>query len=803
MSTPDYDMAPPAATVTAPPPAAVQPPASGAATATDPNAQRTQRRRSVSQKDDSLAGALIPGGVITGLISLCWMVHQFGLPVVIFALLAAAATATAAVAIKVGRRAAKAVGRNRGGRGTGGAGPGTGRSGGGRSGGGRSGAGRAPGLGSGGGRSSAGNRSGGTGPSHRSGGGSRGSNTPGPLSRKPGGLGSLKSPSGRGGTGTAPRPLNKSGLGGAKTTAGPKPFKGSGSLFNGGKRSNGSGLGAFGGGKAPKQPGTGTGLGSILNRKGTGSGTGTGTKGPSPTPKKRKSSGTGAGGSGAASPGGTKTPKKTPGSLTPGGPKGSKTPAPGKGTGKTGPGSKDKKGSGKKKVGKAKAPRHAGYTWKKNPVRRTTAVVRKTAGAIKTGTLKTTGAVKSGYTKVTSPKFRRGMHKVVTPFRAVFRGTRKHGGKFMANVMRWGGRMILSANTALGTVRYSTMGPNWLRPLSRVLHFATAPLAALVNRTRSWTWLNAWVYRTATARPLPAAGGTPPTPPSTPTAGTGTAAPAPTPGAYAPVPSPASAPLGGTPPMDTSPVHHAYPLIYAADAIRMAAAAFAAAPADSMKGYEAVIENLGHLEFAMCHLLHNIAEVTENDFKVNAHIPDQYRTLAVHFLMLGAFVDEAHKVYREIHAEQLENIENPTWQGRKWDLSENWAHVMPQFAWTDPTVHAMPLLLASGAIRDAGIHIRLHPSGTMFGYEMTIEHLAPLAEALHDLMITVADVTEAEFRVHPAITEMHRDAGQRFRDLGGAIQGVHLMYRVLHAEQLHNLENPSYQAAKWDQSRNA
>ncbi|MFF9204401.1 hypothetical protein ACF1AE_21780 [Streptomyces sp. NPDC014986] len=781
MSTPDYDMAPPAATVTAPPPAAVQPLVSGAATTTDPNAQRPQRRRSASQKDDRLAGALIPGGVITGLISLCWMVHQFGLPVVIFALLAAAATATAAVAIKVGRRAAKAASRNRGGRGAGGAGPGAGRSGGGRAGGGRSGGGRAPGLG---GHPGAGNRSGGIGPSRRSGGGSRGSNTPGPLSRKPGGMGSLKSPSGRGGTGTAPRSLNKGGLGGAKSAAGPKPFKGSGSLFNGGKRSNGSGFGAFGGGsgKAPKQPRTGTGLGSILSRKGSGSGTGTGTKGPSPTPKKRKPSGAGTDGAGAASSGDTKTPKKTPGGTTAlGGPKGGKTPGLGKGKG----------GSGST----GKTP--------KNPVRKTAHVVRKTAGTIKTGTLKTTGAVKKGYTKVTSPKFRRGMHKAATPFRAVFRGTRKHGGKFVANVMRWGGRMILSVNTALGTVRYSTMGPNWLRPLSRVLHFATSPLADLVNRTRSWTWLNAWVYRTATARPLPAAGDTPPTLPSAPTAGTGTAAPAPPPGAYAPVPSPASAPPGGVPPMDTSPVHHAYPLIYAADAIRMAAAAFASAPADSMKGYEAVIENLGHLEVAMCHLLHDIAEVTENDFKVNPHIPDQYRTLAVHFLMLGAFVDQAHTVYREIHAEQLENIENPTWQGRKWDLSENWAHVMPQFAWTDPTVHAMPLLLASGAIRDAGIHIRLHPSGTMFGYEMTIEHLAPLAEALHDLMITVADVTETEFRVHPAITEMHRDAGQRFRDLGSAIQGVHLMYRVLHAEQLHNLENPSYQAAKWDQSRNA
>ncbi|MDX3165865.1 hypothetical protein PV516_18945 [Streptomyces scabiei] len=813
MSTPDFDMAPPAATATAPPPAAAPPPASGAAATTTPGKQRTQSRRSTSQKDDSLAGVLIPGGAITGLISLCWLIHEFGLPVVIFAILAAAATAATAVVIKVSRRAAQAASRrNRAGSGTGsGTGGGTG---GGGSGGGRKGA----GGGRSGGGLGGGNRSGGTG-LRRSGGGSgsRGTNGPGGLHRKSSGGMGPKSPSANrsGGTGLSPR-TNKGGLGGGRSTAGPKPMKGS--LF-GGSKGPGSkglggkgGLGSLGGGGGKNTPrgnlngkGLGGGKGSAAtgkSGKGLIEGLGDGSRalgkdakalagkikdlgGKSKTPK-----GTGAGGSGKKAPG-------APGKVTPTG-KGKGSTGPGKGgstgkgkgsgtPGKVAPTGKGKgsKGPGKKKskVGKAKAPKHAGYTWKRNPIRKTKSV----AGKV--------------YRNVTSPKFRHRMHKAGTPFRAVFRGTRKHGGKLMANSMRWGGRLILWGNSVLGAVRYSTVGPNWLKPLSKVLFWATSPLAKLVNVSRSWTWLNTWIYTTATARPLPAPASAKRRT-AAPTAGTGTAAPAPTSGAHAPVPSPATAGTAGGTPVNNAPVHHAYPLIYAADAIRMATAAFATAPADNMKGYEAVIENLGHLEFAMCSLLHDIAQVTEDDFKVNPEIPNQYRALGIHFLALGAFVDSAHRVFRTVHAEQLENIENPTWQGRKWDISENWAHIMPQFAWTDPTVHVVPLLLASGAIRDAGIHIRLHPSGTMFGYEMTIEHLAPLAEALYELMETVATVTEAEFSVHPGITAMHRDAGLRFRDLGGAITAVHFLYRLLHQEQLLNLENPSYQAAKWDQSRN-
>lgn len=767
MSTPDYDVALPAATAPAPSPAAVQPPASGSTAAADPQAQRTPRRHSTSSSDGSLAGVLIPGGALTGLISLCWLIHQFGLPVVIFAILAAAATATTALVIKVGRRVAKGSRAGRTGRGTGGAGPGGGR----RSG---AGGGRAA---RGGGSLSQRNRSGSAGHSARRTGGGKGSTTPGALSRKPAGMGSVKTPSGRSGTG--PRNSSSStpgkGLGSARSGSGAKPYKGS--LF-GGRPGSGPGGAQGGGGKhrKPRTPGTNSPRGGLLNRKSPGSGTGIGTTAPGSQKTNRKGNTlAGKGGSGAGA-----VPKTSVGGGR-GGAKIIPFPRRGKGSGKAGSGSgkgKTPKGPGKKKTGKAKAPRHRRYTWKR-PHRKLAAVVGR------------------GYKKVTSKKFRRGVRRAGTPFRAVYRGSKKHGGKLLANTMRWGGRAMLSMHSALGSVRYSSAGPNWVRPLSKVLFWATSPMAKLITVSRTWSWLNSWVYRTATARPAPK-----PAAAKAPAAGTGTPA-SPPAGGHTPVPSPAAATAPKGTSVDNSPVQHTYPLIYAADAIRTAGQAFAAAPSDSMKGYEAVIEHLGQVNYAMFELMHRVATVTEDDFKVNTHIPDQFRMIGVHFLALGQFIDSAHALYRQIHAEQLENIENPTWQGRKWDVSVNWAHIMPTYAWANPLVHAMPLLFASAAVRDAGAHIQMHPSGSMVGYEMTIEHLAPLAEELYVLMETVAAVTESEFSVSPAVTAMHRDAAQRFRDLGGAIQGVHLMFRVLHAEQLNNLENPTYQAAKWDQSRNA
>ncbi|MEU3399352.1 hypothetical protein AB0H40_22110, partial [Streptomyces filamentosus] len=309
-TTPDYDMAPPAATVTVPSPAAGQPLASGATGATDPGAQRPQRRRAASQKDDSLAGLLLPGGAITGLISLCWLIHQFGLPVVIFAILAAAATAVTAAAIKASDRI-KAAKRTWRGRTAGGAGPGVGRNGA------RGGTDRRSAAGAGGGRTAAGNRAGATSPSRsrRATGAAQISSNPGALSRKPSGLGSTKSPSKRTGTmNSANHSLSSTrGLGGARSTAGPKPLKSS--LNRAGSR---------GESQATSGPETNSSRAGLLNRLRNGT-SGRATASGAAT-SNRKGSGVGASGTHPAGKTSAPKPPKT-------------TPAmPGSGTGKPGKG---------------------------------------------------------------------------------------------------------------------------------------------------------------------------------------------------------------------------------------------------------------------------------------------------------------------------------------------------------------------------------------------------------------------------------------------------------------------------------
>ncbi|GAA1111692.1 hypothetical protein [Streptomyces javensis] len=779
MSTPDYDMAPNGTTATAPPPAATQSQASGAA-ATDSGStpERTRRRRTASRKDDSHAGLLIPGGVLTGLISLCWMVHTFGLPVTIFAVVAAAATATAAMVIKASRRAARVASRQaRAGRANGGAGPGSRGGGGGRS----------PQRG-GGGRSSMGSWSGGTGPSRRGGGPSaRQGAMPGALSRKPAGMGPTKSggtvgpknsparlsPS-RSGAGPKPhkgslfggsRPDSKAGAGASQGQS-PRKNGGSGGLFNGKK--NGSLGGLFNGGKN-NTPG-----GLSNGKKGGQSGSGTGPGGrKAPNQKKNGTGGASASGKGAKAGKGAKfLPFRRPkalGGLGATGPKG-------KGSKGGKHGSKPKK---KSTVGKARSRRHRRYTWRQPH-------------------LKIAAGVGRLYKKTTTKKFRRRAHKVTTPFRATWRGTRRYGGKALATAIRYGSRGLLSLHTMLGNVRSWSPGPNWIKPFSRVMHWATSPLAKLIQVSRTWTWLTTWIYKTAAGspRPRPAAKATTP-----PTAGSGGAAPA-SPGGHSPVATPTAASIAKGSPVDNSPVHHAYPLISAAEAIRSAGQAFAGAPADSMKGYEAVIETLGYVNLSMFELMNRVATLTEEEFKVNRLIPEQYRVLSLHFLQLGGFIDAIHGMYRELHREQIDNFENPTWQGRKWDVSANWGSVVPMYASASPDVNSVPLLFAAASVRDAGILLQSNPAGSMFGYEQIIEHMPLLSEALHGLMETVAGVTESEFKVHEAVPAAYRDAGVRYRDLSGAIAGLHFLYRMLHEQQLANLENPTYQGAKWDQSRN-
>ncbi|MGW3308328.1 hypothetical protein ACWDG9_17280 [Streptomyces sp. NPDC001073] len=796
MTTPSYDMQPPGATATTVPQASAQPQASAAGGG---GTQRTTRRRSATN-DDSFAGILVPGGVLVGMISLCWLIHTFGLRIVIFAVLAAAAAATTALVLKGGRAATRGRGRRNGGasRSNGGAGPGRGGRSGGGSGAGRSGR---SGSGAGAGRSGGGRGSGGSGRGRGSGGlgSGGGSRRPGALNRSGAGLGSTgrgrgmgsgglggggsRNPAGKGGG----KKMSPVGLGGKKPrntspgTKGPSTSGMWGGLFGGAKggglaggpKSSGKGKGARGlspkGGKHRKPSASGGAsspsiLGRILRRKKNGSGTGSG----SPASPKRK------------------TPK------TPTTPK-TKAPKVGKGA----PGSPKGKGKGKKggkapasPKGKKKGKKAGGSPspWK-HPLparggRRVTTFIR----------------------RHTNPRLWRGVRRAASPFRRAWRAANRIGQPLAARFIRHATSMITGLHVILGSVRLSTAGPNWLRPMARVLFWCTTPLARVVAASRSWGWLNRWMYRNATAIPgaTPApkrriavvAAGTP---------GGGGCFPG---GTHNPVASPAGAKgttVGAVVPYSTNPMLHAMPLVYAAHAIDDAGIAFASAPADSMRGYEAVIENLPPVNLALKFVLDETATTTEESFKVDPIIPDQLRAIARACMDMGIFVHSVHHdLYRGLHGEQIENFEQPTWQGEKWDISAHWGHIFgwTPGAWHNPMAYAMPLLGATAATIDAGRMIRMNPSNDMFGYETVIENLPLVTTALEGLLRRIADVTETEFKVHEAVPAAYRDAALQYQYIGIAVQQVHQMYRTIHAQQIDNIENPDPRAAKWDSSRN-
>ncbi|MEV6404075.1 hypothetical protein AB0M58_14160 [Streptomyces bobili] len=750
-------------------------------------------------RDDSLAGIMIPGGVLVGMISLAWLIHTFGLRIVIFAVLATAAAATTALVLR-GRRAAQRSGRRGGGSGrsNGGAGPGRGA----RSGGG-SGAGRTnrSGSGAGSGRSGGGRGSGGTGRGRGSGGlgSGGGSRRPGALNRSGAGLGSkgrgsgglgtlrgggTRNPAGKGGG----KKMSPAGLGGkapkntSAGTKGPRTSGMRGGLFGGAK---GGGLSA--GPKSSSGKGTGAGtlspkggasspriLGRILRRKKSGSGTG----GGSPTSPKRKTPKT------------PTTPKKK-GPTTPK----RKAPKVGKGA----PGSPKAKGPKGKKGGKAPASpkvkkkgkgKKAGggpSPWK-HPLparggRRITTFIR----------------------RHTNPRLWRGMRRVGSPFRTAWRAANRIGQPLAARFIRRATSMITGLHVVLGSVRLSTAGPNWLRPMARVLFWCTTPLARVVAASRSWGWLNRWMYRNATAIP-----GVPPaTPKHVAVVAAGTPGGGGIPGgAHNPVASPAGAKgttVGTVVPYATNPMLHAMPLMYAAQAIQDAGVAFASAPADSMRGYEAVIENLPPVNLALMYVLNETATSTEEAFKVDPIIPDQLRAIARACMDMGEFVHAVHHdLYRSVHSGQIENFEQPTWQGEKWDISAHWGHIFgwTPGAWHNPMAYAMPLLAATAATVDAGRMIRMNPSNDMFGYEAVIENLPLVTSALEGLLRQVADVTETEFKVHEIVPAAYRDAAMQYQFIGVAVQQMHQMYRTIHAEQIDNIENPDPRAAKWDSSRN-
>jgi hypothetical protein len=556
-------------------------------------------------------------------------------------------------------------------------------------------------------------------------------------------------------------------FGGAKgggLSGGPKPpsgkGKGAGSLSpKSGKHRKPS---ASGGASSPSV------LGRILRRKKSGSGTG----GGSPISPKRKA---------PKSPATPKTPKGpiTPKKKAPKVGKGAPTPPKGPKGGKA-PASP--KGKGKKKAGGGPSP------WKHPlPARgggRATTFIR----------------------RHTNPRLWRGMRRVGSPFRTAWRAANRIGQPLAARFIRSATSMITGLHVVLGSVRLSTAGPNWLRPLARVLFWCTTPLARVVAASRSWGWLNRWLYRNATAIP----GVSPATPKkrAVVTAGTpggGGGVPG---GTHNPVTSPAGAKgtiVGTVVPYATNPMLHAMPLVYAAQAIQDAGMAFASAPADSMRGYEAVIENLPPVNLALRFVLDETATATEESFKVDPIIPDQLRTIGRACMDMGIFVHSVHHdLYRGLHGEQIENFEQPTWQGEKWDISAHWGHIFgwTPGAWHNPMAYAMPLLGATAATLDAGRMIRMNPSNDMFGYEAVIENLPLVTSALEGLLRQVADVTETEFKVHEAVPAAYRDAALQYQFIGVAVQQVHQMYRTIHAEQIDNIENPDPRGAKWDSSRN-
>lgn len=597
-----------------------------------------QKSEPSSAPGQTLGGVLAPGGALTGLIGLCWLIHQFGLSAVILAVVACSAVATTALVVRARRRvqrgrppqlarstlpspgrghrtAAHPAGRMqaRGKASAARSGTGTGTS---------RGAGASPAAAHRRGRISASRKPGGLASASKR-----------PLTAVPNAAGGRPAPLGRnaaatGGTGrrsapaaASPRTGRKPGgpaaaprRGGASSMPGaagrlartlgrktPTAPTGGRPITSGGKRQPG---GIKGGYKAAPQPGAASAtkraakaaksIGKAVNRGRSG--------GQQPTTKRLK-----------ARPKPQVQPKK-----------------------------KSKPGSRKNRAAMGKHARRFGSRAPMSVLRR--------------------GRYWAGrkLRKHTSPLVRRRLRKAAVPFRAGARAVARYGSPLLANAWRLGSRGLLKAHMALGSVRFSTMGPNWLRPLARVLHTLTTPAARALAWTGTWGWLNRWMYRHT-------GGGSTPTAPRRPSApGRRTAA------VHRPVHSPtrvSTAPaVKGVP---VSSIEPALPLHYAADAVRTAGAMMVLNPAGNMVGYEATINSLAEIQRAIGDVIAMAAHSSRENFKVNPAIPDAYDDTSVYAHALAGRLDSIPTLYRIIHAEQIDNIENPTVQGAKWDQSAN------------------------------------------------------------------------------------------------------------------------------------
>ncbi|MFJ3283289.1 hypothetical protein [Streptomyces halstedii] len=622
MSTDSFNLAPaqsPAgATTTAPAPAPE--PLTAAPDATAAPKKTKKPTTPDTPTDGTLAGVIIPGAALTALISLCWLTHQFGLPAVIAGVIACTLAAAAALTAKA-RRGSRAVrnarknARNLGGVGGGGSSGGENR---------RS---RGP-------RSSVNTGSGG-GP-----GSSRANKPSGPRSGKTNSAGATTL--GGGSASTKPHGLNS-----------PKPINSASGA--------GSGHGGHGGAKnqLPKQhhrTNTPSSLGSVGTTKNSNRGNGAGShKSASDSRLGRIRD--------------RKTTNPTP-DLKPhkNGPK-QETP--------TRPLSKTEKKHNKAVASAARRNATAAVDLAKSSLaeskkrkaedgprrhRRVKDRLGKTRSKVKRikahqenkAELK---EARSDLRNLRKLKIRNTTSRIRNAVRPVARRT----SRIAAHLWRIGTQTFNQAHMMLGTVRYTNLGPNWVRPLAKLLHAVTSPVARLIHATGSWNRLNAWMYRNTTSRTDPKLKPVSPAAVAAAVARNNTA--------HQPFTSPgATAPKGTT---MSSELSGAMPLMYAAEAVRTAGVMLLINPADNMHGYEATIRQLSDVQAAISQVIQAAAESTRENFAVNPVISDAYDDTAGYGFSLAERLDAIPVLFRMVHAEQLENLENPTPQAAKWDITQN------------------------------------------------------------------------------------------------------------------------------------
>ncbi|WP_331723451.1 hypothetical protein [Streptomyces atratus] len=650
MSTESFNLAPAEAGATLTAPTPQQTPQAGASTPTPKKKTKKQDTAPETPAEGTVAGAVIPGAALTGLISLCWMIHQFGLPAVLAGVIACALAASAALVAKArrGTRSVRNARKNALGAvgGGGGAGPGRGKGGGGQSLRSASGGGSLGGSERGGGRKSGGGSLGGFG-----GGGKAGSTGSG----RSGGSASLK-----------PAGLNtpKNGSGKAKSGATFSPAPG---------RTGAGAGGAAGGGKnrIPNQPKhrggkTSTGLGSV------GTGTGPGNRGG-----RGGQGGTNRKSSGADrlsrihdrknTPGAQNTPDMKPFKDAP------KTSTP------TRPLSKNELKKERALKEAARKNGAAAVELTKNALKdarkrkeaegsRRQRKVRdrldKTRGKVKR--IKQFQKDKAELKEARSDLWRLRKLRIKTAagrVRSAVRPVARRVSKAAAFVWRYGTQAFNRAHMMLGTIRYADLGPNWVRPLAKLFHAVTSPVARLIHATGSWNWLNKWMYRNTTTQPDPNGPKLKPVSPAAVAAAVIRDH-----AAHQAVNSPWDAPSPkGTPTMSSS-LSGAMPLAYAAEAVRNAGIMLLINPSENMAGYEATIRQLSDVQAAISQVIQAAAASTRENFAVNPVISDAYDDTAQYGYSLAERLDAIPVLFRMVHAEQLENLENPTPQAAKWDI---------------------------------------------------------------------------------------------------------------------------------------